>query len=454
MITRRKAVQMMGAGFGMVGLGESLRAASGHATHFAPKAKQVIFLYLNGGLSHVDSFDPKPELTKRDGEPMPGPKVKTDRASGGLMKSPFAFRPGGQSGVEVAEIFPEIGKSIDDFLVVRSMYSESVNHLPSMLMMNTGHATRGGSRPSFGSWVSYGLGSENENLPGYVVLCPGQPTGGSRLWSASFLPTAHQGALIRNDAETADKLIQDLANKSFTRDQQRRQLDLLSKLDASFLDRVGYDPKLESNIESMETAFQMQTEAPGIFDLAKEPAHVRARYGDGEFGRGCLMALRLVEAGVRVVQIYYGNGQPWDSHDDILAQKHHARLSDGPIAALVADLKQRGLFDETLVIVGTEFGRTPMIQNSGTEKVGRGRDHNPPGYSILLAGGGIKGGQSYGATDDFGYKAVEKRVNPHDLHATALHLLGLDHTKLTYRYSGRDFRLTDVHGNVIPEWLA
>ena len=454
MITRRKAVQLMGAGFGLVGLGDSLRASSGQGTHFAPKAKQVIFLYLNGGLSHVDSFDPKPELDKRDGEPMPGPKIKTDRASGGLMKSPFAFKKYGQSGLEVSDIFPKIGEQIDDFLVVRSMYSDSVNHLPSMLMMNTGQALRGGSRPSFGSWVTYGLGTENDNLPGYVVLCPGQPTGGSRLWSASFLPTAHQGALIRNDAKTADQLVQDLANKSYTREEQKRQLDLLSTLDSSFVSRVGYDPKLESNIEAMETAFRMQTEAPGIFDLAKEPEHVRDRYGDGDFGRGCLMALRLVEAGVRVVQIYYGDGQPWDSHDDILSQKHHARQSDGPIAALVQDLKSRGLFDSTLVIVGSEFGRTPMIQNSGTEKVGRGRDHNPPGYSILLAGGGIKGGQAYGATDDFGYKAVEKRVNPHDLHATALHLLGLDHTKLTYRYSGRDFRLTDVHGNVIPEWLA
>ncbi|MDX1984616.1 MAG: DUF1501 domain-containing protein [Bryobacteraceae bacterium] len=454
MITRRKAVQWMGAGFGLVGLGDSLHAASTGKPHFAPKAKHVIFLYLNGGLSHVDSFDPKPELDKRDGQPMPGPKVKTDRASGGLMKSPFPFRKYGASGIEVSGIFPKIGERIDDFLVVRSMYSDSINHLPSMLMMNTGHALRGGSRPSFGSWVTYGLGTENQNLPGYVVMCPGQPVGGARLWSSAFLPTAYEGAQIRNDADTADKLIQDIANKSYTPEQQERQLGLLAKMDASFLQRVGYDPRLEANIAAMETAFKMQTEAPGIFDLTKEPETVRARYGAGEFGRGCLMALRLVEAGVRVVQVYYGDGQPWDSHDDIIMQKHHARRSDGPIAALVEDLKARGLFEQTLVIVGSEFGRTPMIQNSGTEKVGRGRDHNPPGYSILLAGGGIRGGQTYGATDDFGYKAVDKRVSPHDLHATALHLLGLDHTKLTYRYSGRDYRLTDVHGNVIREWLA
>jgi len=453
-LTRRETLKMLGAGFGVVGLADGLLASSERPLDFPAKAKRVIFLYLNGGLSHVDSFDPKPALTKYDGQPMPGPKIKTDRASGGLMKSPFEFRPYGESGIEVSDIFPRIGSRIDDFMVVRSMWSESVNHLPSMLMMNTGHALRGGSRPSFGSWVAYGLGSENKNLPGYVVLCPGTPVGAARNWSSSFLPTKFQGAFIRNDAQTPSELIQDIANASYTRDEQRRQLELLDRLDSSFLDRVGFDPKLESNIESMETAFRMQTEAPEIFDLSKESQQVRSRYGEGEFGRGCLMALRLAEAGVRVVQVYYGDGQPWDSHDDIMTQKAHAQRSDGPIAALVEDLEDRGMLDETLVIVGSEFGRTPMIQNSGTEKVGRGRDHNPPGYSILLAGGGIRGGETYGATDDFGYKAVDKPISPHDLHATALYQLGLDHTKLTYRYSGRDYRLTDVHGNVIRDWLT
>ncbi len=453
-LSRRETLKMLGAGFGTVGLAEGLRAAAGARAHFPARAKRVIFLYLNGGLSHVDTFDHKPALARFDGQPMPGPKVKTDRASGGLMKSPFEFRPHGESGLEVSEIFPRVGSRIDDILVVRSMWSESVNHLPSMLMMNTGHALRGGSRPSFGSWVVYGLGSENGNLPGFVVLCPGTPVGAARNWSSSFLPTKFHGALLRNNAETADQVIRNIANSSYTPEQQSRQLDLLDRLDSSFLGRVGFDPKLEANIQAMESAFRMQAEAPGIFDLANEPRHVRARYGDGEFGRGCLMALRLAEAGVRVVQVYYGDGQPWDSHDDIMTQKDHADRSDGPIAALLEDLKLRGMLDETLVIVGSEFGRTPMIQNSGTEKVGRGRDHNPPGYSILLAGGGIRGGQAYGATDDFGYKAVVNPVTPHDLHATALHLLGLDHTKLTYRYSGRDFRLTDVHGTVIKDWLA
>lgn len=453
-LSRREALQVLGAGFGSIGLADTLHADAGAAPHFAAKAKRVIFLYLNGGLSHVDTFDPKPALTKYDGQPMPGPKVKTDRASGGLMQSPFAFRRHGESGIEVSEIFPEVGSRIDDFLVVRSMWSESVNHLPSMLMMNTGHALRGGSRPAFGSWVVYGLGTENRNLPGFVVLCPGTPVGAARNWSSSFLPTTYQGTLLRNNAETPDTVIRNLANATHSLEQQRRQLDLLDRIDSAFLKRVGFDPQLEANIAAMETAFRMQTEAPDIFDLSREPDHVRARYGDGDFGRGCLMALRLAEAGVRVVQVYYGDGQPWDSHDDIMTHKDHAQRSDGPIAALVEDLKRRGMLDETLVIVGSEFGRTPMIQNSGTEKVGRGRDHNPPGYSILLAGGGIAGGHTYGATDEFGYKAVENPVTPHDLHATALHLLGLDHTKLTYRFSGRDFRLTDVHGTVIRDWFA
>ena len=453
-LSRRDTLRILGAGFGTVGLADGLLAASGSTPHFAARAKRVIFLYLNGGLSHVDTFDPKPALAKFDGQPMPGPKIKTDRASGGLMKSPFEFRPYGESGIEVSDIFPRVGSCIDDILVVRSMRSESVNHLPSMLMMNTGHALRGGSRPSFGSWVVYGLGSENQSLPGFVVLCPGTPVGAARNWSSSFLPTEFQGALLRNNAETPDKVIQNIANATYTRDEQRRQMDLLDHIDSSFVRRVGFDPRLESNIEAMETAFRMQAEAPGIFDLGSEPAHVRERYGDGEFGRGCLMALRLAEAGVRVVQVYYGDGQPWDSHDDIMTQKDHAERSDGPIASLIEDLKLRGMLDETLVIVGSEFGRTPMIQNSGTEKVGRGRDHNPPGYSILLAGGGIRGGQAYGATDEFGYKATVNPVTPHDLHATALHLLGLDHTKLMYRYSGRDFRLTDVHGTVVQDWLA
>ncbi len=444
---------MMGAGFGSVGLANSLAGATaGQTPHFAPRAKNVIFLFLNGGLSQVDTFDPKPELQKRNGEPMPGPKIKTDRAAGSLMKSPFAFRKRGQSGIEVSEIFDKVGDSIDDFCVIRSCYSDNGNHGPSLMLMNCGHQLPG--RPSLGSWVTYGLGTENQDLPGFVVLCPGYPVMGPVLWSSAFLPNTFQGTYIPNAEKDPEKLLQNIRNHQMSSVEQQRQLELLDKLDSHYLDRLGYQPQLESSIQSMEVAYRMQTEAPKVFDIAKEPEKTRERYGDSDFGRGCLMSLRLVEAGVRMVQVYYGNFQPWDSHDDILVHGKLAREADGPIAALVEDLKLRGLFDETLLVIGSEFGRTPMIQNSGLEKIGKGRDHNVPGYTTLLAGGGVKGGMTYGATDDFGFKAVENPVHPHDLHATMLHLLGLDHTKLTYRHSGRDYRLTDVAGNVVHDILA
>ena len=457
-MTRREALRVMGAGFGSVGLAGVAGAATGNAAlatqqpHFAPKAKHVIFLFLNGGLSQVDTFDPKPMLDKHDGEPKPGPKVKTDRAAGNLMKSPFKFTKRGQSGIEVSEIFQKVGDQIDDFCVIRSCYSDNGNHGPSLFLMNCGHQLPG--RPSLGSWVTYGLGTENENLPGFVVLCPGYPVMGPVLWSSAFLPNPYQGAYVRNDETDPEKLVRNIRNKVISDNEQRRQLDLLDKLNRSYLKRVGYQPELESAIESMEVAYRMQSEVPDVFDINKESEATRTRYGDTDFGHGCLMSLRLVERGVRMVQVYYGNWQPWDSHDDILVHGKLAREVDGPISSLIQDLKARGLFDETLVIIGSEFGRTPMIQNSGLEKIGKGRDHNVPGYTTLLAGGGLKRGVTYGATDDFGFAAVENRVHPHDLHATVLHLLGLDHTKLTYRYSGRDFRLTDVGGRVIHDIIA
>ena len=457
-MTRREALSMMGAGFGSVGLAGVAGAATGNATlatqqpHFAPKAKHVIFLFLNGGMSQVDTFDPKPMLDKHDGEPKPGPKVKTDRAAGNLMKSPFKFTPRGQSGIEVSEIFQKVGDQIDDFCVIRSCYSDNGNHGPSLFLMNCGHQLPG--RPSLGSWVTYGLGTENANLPGFVVLCPGYPVMGPVLWSSAFLPNPYQGAYVCNDETDPEKLVRNIRNKVISDNEQRRQLDLLDKLNSSYLKRVGYQPELESAIESMEVAYRMQSEVPDVFDIHKESEATRARYGDSDFGHGCLMSLRLIERGVRMVQVYYGNFQPWDSHDDILVHGKLAREVDGPISSLIQDLKERGLFDETLVIIGSEFGRTPMIQNSGLEKIGKGRDHNVPGYTTLLAGGGVKRGITYGATDDFGFAAVEDRVHPHDLHATVLHLLGLDHTKLTYRYSGRDFRLTDVAGRVIHDIIA
>jgi uncharacterized protein DUF1501 len=454
---RRDFLATMGGGFGMLGLRGNLEGAAAdplavRQPHFTPKAKHVIYLFLNGGMSQVDTFDPKPALARWDGTPMPGPKIKTDRASGNLMRSPWSFARHGQSGLEVSEIFPNIARRIDDFCLIRSMYTDSGNHGPSLQLMNCGHQLPG--RPSMGAWITYGLGSENRNLPGFVVLCPGFPVLGSSLWSAGYMPSIYQGVHIHNSAVEPEKLVLNLQNTQMSREEQRLQLSLLDKLNKRYLERTGSPPQLESAIQSMESAFRLQTEGMDVFDIRKEPQAVRSRYDVSDFGRGCLMALRMVEHGVRMVQIFYGNGQPWDNHDDIRVHAKLAAKVDSPIAALVDDLKARGLFNETLILIGSEFGRTPMIQNSGLEKLGAGRDHNTPGFTVLLAGGGIKGGMAYGATDEFGFKAVEKRTHVHDLHATILHQLGFDHTKLTYRYAGRDFRLTDVHGNVIREILA
>jgi hypothetical protein len=456
-MTRRDMLKFAGNGFGMLGLAGVLAGAetggplAPKPPHFPAKAKNVIFLFLNGGISQVDTFDPKPMLTKHDGEPMPGPKIKTDRASGNLMRSPFTFKQYGQSGIEVSEIFPKIAAMIDDFCVIRSTYTDIGNHPAGLLMMNCGHTQLG--RPSMGSWLTYGLGTENRNLPGFVVLCPGYPTHGAELWSSAFLPTVYQGTHIPNYEKDPLKMVQNIRNKDLSAAQQRKQLDLVDKLNHSYLEQVGKQTELESQIQAMEVAFRMQTEVPEVFDINKESEATRARYGKSDFGRGCLMALRMIEKGVRMVEVYFGASQPWDSHDDILVHATLARDADPAISALVQDLKSRGLFDQTIVLIGSEFGRTPMIQNSGLEKVCYGRDHNPPGFTTLVTGGGFKGGIAYGGTDDFGFKAVEKPLHVHDLHATMLHQLGIDHTKLTYRYSGRDFRLTDVAGNVISELI-
>jgi hypothetical protein len=454
---RREFLATMGSGFGMLGLRGNLEGAVSdplavRQPHFAAKAKHVIFLFLNGGMSQVDTFDPKPALAKWDGTPMPGPKIKTDRASGNLMRSPWAFARHGESGLEVSEIFPNVARRIDDFCLIRSMYTDSGNHGPSLQLMNCGHQLPG--RPSMGAWITYGLGTENRNLPGFVVLCPGFPVLGSSLWSSGYMPSIYQGVHIHNNVVEPEKLVPNLQNTQMNREEQRLQLSLLDKLNKRYLERTGSQPQLESAIQSMESAYRLQAEATDVFDIRNEPDAVRRRYDVSDFGRGCLMALRMVEHGVRMVQIFYGNGQPWDNHDDIRVHAKLAAKVDSPIAALVDDLKSRGLFNETVILIGSEFGRTPMIQNSGLEKLGAGRDHNTPGFTVLLAGGGIKGGIAYGATDEFGFKAVEKRTHVHDLHATILHQLGFDHTRLTYRYAGRDFRLTDVHGNVIREILA
>jgi hypothetical protein len=457
-MTRREALQMVGCGFGSLGLADALQGASSsdplapRQPHFPAKAKHVIFLFMNGGMSQVDTFDPKPELTKQNGKPLPGPKVRTDSATGNLMASPFSFHKCGQSGIEVSEIFPKVGASIDDFCVIRSCFADNGNHGPSLMLMSTGHQLSG--RPSMGSWITYGQGAETRNLPGFIAMCPGYPVMGPRLWSSGFLPNVYQGTYVPNNERTPEKLLLNIRNESLPAEDQRRQIQLMDRLNRLYLGQSPAQPKLVAGLQAMEVAFRMQTEAPDAFDVEKETEATRASYGDNDFGRGCLLARRLVERGVRMVQVFFGNSQPWDSHEDIRAHRMLARSADPAIATLVADLKQRGLLAETLIIVSWVCGRTPMVQSAGQLKMNQGRDHNVHGFTTLLAGAGIRTGMTYGATDDFGHRAVDKRVHPHDLHATILHLLGLDHTRLTYRYSGRDFRLTDVAGDVLRDVLA
>jgi Protein of unknown function (DUF1501) len=479
-VTRREALCRIGNGFGMLAfaglVGDSLSRADLLAAqdpkiratgglHHPAKAQHVVFLFMNGGLSQVDSFDPKPMLDKYHGQPLPGGAIATERKTGALMRSPFAFKKYGKVGMDVSELFPHVGECADDLCFVRSVYTDIPNHEPSLLMMNTGHSQVG--RPSLGSWLTYGLGTDNKNLPGYVVLCPDLPTTvGPPLWNSAFLPGVHQGTFISDKVDKPDqiigkdfdpkKLVSFIHNDKFTLPEQRRELDLLAQLERLRWEREQMrDPQLDAAIQSMEVAYRMQTEAPEVFDIRKESEATLKLYGPGSTARGCLMAVRLVERGVRMVQIYYANRDPWDAHADIQAHRKNAKDSDQPYAAVIKDLKSRGLLNETLVICGSEFGRTPVCEvGGGAGVVQNGRDHNPFGFTMWLAGGGIKGGTIYGATDDFGFKAVDKPVHVHDLHATILHLMGIDHTKLTYHYSGRDFRLTDVSGNVIHDIIA
>jgi hypothetical protein len=475
--TRREALKTMGAGFGMMAFAQMVGASMAEASSsvltswgervlkpdFAPRAKHVIFLFMNGGVSQVDTFDPKPELDRYHGQPIPTGTIKTERKTGSLMKSPFTFSRYGESGLEISELFPHVGSVADDICVIRSMYTDIPNHEPSLLMMNTGHIQPG--RPSMGAWLTYGLGTENQNLPGFVVLCPDQPTVvGPPLWSNGFLPAMHQGTFISDKAPRIDddfdpyELIPNIHSEAVELDDQRREVDLVERLNRMRMERLDqHDEELEGAIQAMETAYRMQTEAPDVFDIRKESEATQRLYGPGSTARGALTAVRLVEQGVRVVQVYYAKGDPWDHHADIQGHRVNARHSDQAFAAVVKDLKSRGLFEDTLVVCGTEFGRTPVLETGGGGAGGRvtnGRDHNPFGFSIWLAGGGIKGGMTYGRTDDFGFKAVENPVHIHDLHATILHLMGIDHEKLTYNYSGRDFRLTDVAGNVLHDIIS
>jgi uncharacterized protein DUF1501 len=454
--SRRRMLSSLGGGFGTLALrtlcGAEENPFAPKQPHFTPKAKRLIFLFMNGGMSQVDTFDPKPMLDRFHGQQAPGGNPKTERKTGTLMRSPFQFRKCGQSGIEVSEIFPKLGERIDDICVIRSMYTDIPNHEPSLQMMNCGENLM--SRPSLGSWLLYGLGTDNQDLPGYIVLCPGMPVVGSPLWNSSFLPAVYQGVYIPNNVKDPREMIQYLRDPGRDPDVKHRQLEFLRQINRWHAEEREKDSQLEAAMQSMEVAFRMQTEAPEAFDLSREPETIRTRYGDSDFGRGCLLAKRLVERGVRIVQLYFGNGQPWDNHDDIMIHKKLASQVDQPVAALLDDLKVTGLLNETLVLFGSEFGRTPAVETSSRVKVQNGRDHNPFGFSVWLAGGGIKGGIAYGATDDFGFRAEQDKVHVHDLHATLLHLMGIDHTRLTYTSSGREFRLTDVHGNVIRPILA
>ena len=460
LLNRRQMLRRMCAGFGFVGLGgllgpQALFADSAmRAPHFTPRARRAIFLFLNGGPSHIDTFDPKPELRKCEGQQPAGELYKKSKGTG-FMPSPYEFHACGRSGIEVSETLPNLGRVIDDCCVIRSMKTDVPNHEPALLQMHTGNIQP--IRPSMGSWLLYGLGSENENLPGYVVLRPSPKiVVGPALWSNSFLPAEFQATSVITADMQVEKLIANIKNPKLTEQQQREQLDLLCKLNLRHLDRHDGDAELEGQIKAMETAFHMQKRAMQTFDISREPESVRRMYGETTFGRSCLLARRLVEDGVRFVTVYYTSdkdNQPWDTHSDH-DERHRTLCADGDQAgaALIADLKARGLLDDTLVIWGGEFGRTPYAENRDKQKAGR--DHHHTAFSMLLAGGGVKGGMVYGTTDELGMNVVENPVHVHDLHATVLHLLGIDHERLTYRYAGRDFRLTDVHGRVVREIIA
>jgi hypothetical protein len=462
-LSRREMLKRSGMGLGMLGLAgltqndHTLRAAEAlhgrsnnplapKQPHFLGRAKRVVHFFLNGGPSQIDTFDPKPLLEKYAGKPLPQSYL-TERKTGGAFPSPFKFKKYGQCGVEVSELFSRTAEHADEIAVIRSMYAQVPNHEPSLLLMNCGDSIQ--PRPSVGSWVLYGLGSENENLPGFIAMCPdGYPVSDKANWQSGFLPGMYQGTYIDPQHRDIDKLIENIRSIHATTDIQRHQLELLRTLNAEHrANRI--DPRLDARIQSFELAFRMQMEAAEAFDISSEPQHALDMYGEGVHGRQTLIARRLLERGVRYVQLWHGKGQPWDHHSGIVKSiRKHAGEIDQPIAAMLTDLKQRGMLDDTLVLWGGEFGRTPVSEQDS------GRDHNHYGFTVWMAGGGVRGGMTYGATDDYGFKAVDKSTSVHDLHATILHLLGFDHERLTYRYAGRDFRLTDVHGHVLHDILA
>jgi hypothetical protein len=445
--SRRQLLRTASAGFGSLALAHLLSADAGVA-RFAPRAKRVIFLFMHGGPSAVDTFDHKPLLTRDGGKPLPFAKPRVQFAqTGNLLPSPWAFRQYGQSGAWVSDLFPHVGRCVDDLCFVKSLHGSNEAHGGALLKIHTGSDTF--VRPSMGSWISYGLGTENANMPSFITMNPTLGHGGVQNFSSGFLPAIHQATRLKVDASGAK--IANLTNAAIPPHVRRSELDMLGDLNARRTSLDGPDAALDARIASFELAFRMQTEAPGLLDIADESEATKRLYGLDDkrtevFGRQCLLARRFAASGVRFVQCTHGY---WDQHGDL--KKDHPRLAaevDKPIAGLVADLKSRGMLEDTLVIWGGEFGRTPTGQGSD------GRDHNPHGFTWFLAGGGVKPGFTFGATDDYGFYARQDRVHVHDLHATLLHLLGLDHERLTYRYAGRDFRLTDVHGHVVREILA
>src|SRR5579875_1171722 len=465
-INRRQMLRQFANGFGMLGLAgllaDEARASSAadnplavKAPHYPAKAKRLIFLFMSGGPSHVDTFDPKPRLQRDNGKPLPFEQPKLVRTrTVNLLQSPFKFQKHGQSGIEVSELFPHIARCIDDICVIRSMVADNINHNGACLQMNTGEQAF--SRPSLGSWLLYGLGSENQSLPGFVVISPAQPAQGAPLWSSSFLPAAYQGTLVAD----LNNPIANLKNPETPPARQRDQLDTLRRLNDLHRQKRQQDSQLNARIASFELAFRMQRHAPEAFDLSGESPATQRLYGLHEktteiFGKQCLLARRLVERGVRCVQVYHtqtarrSSCQLWDQHGGLRTElPANCAATDRPIAGLLYDLKARGLLEDTIVLWGGEFGRTPTAEGND------GREHHPFGFTMWLAGAGIKGGLVYGATDEFGWHAVENKVHVHDLHATLLHLMGLNHERLTYRHAGRDYRLTDVHGKVVRDILA
>src|SRR4051812_33497356 len=464
-LTRRAMLQRSAGGFGFLALQALLGREQARATVINPlapkptplpaRAKRIVFLFMKGGPSHVDTFDPKPLLTRDDGKPYPFAQPRVQFAeTGKLLKSPWSFQQHGQSGLPVSELFPHVAGCVDDLCIIRSLHGTNPAHGGACLKLHTGSDTQ--VRPSMGSWLLYGLGTENENLPGFITICPTLAHGGMNNWGAAFLPAYCQGTPIGNASIPSDKaLVRHIRNDLTSPEEQRKQLAFLEKANRAHLELSGADLALEGRINSFELAYRMQSAMPEAQDVTRESDATRQLYGidqpvTANFGRQCLMARRFLERGVRFVQVTHSDGEvQWDQHGGL--SKGHAKNAaevDKPIAGFLKDLKARGLLEDTLVLWGGEFGRTPTAQG------GDGRDHNPHGFTMWMAGAGVKPGLAYGATDDYGYYAQEDKVHIHDLHATILHLLGLDHEKLTYKYAGRDFRLTDVEGRVVKEILG